>query len=235
MIVKCCFLIDATASMAPWLHAAKTQTRKIRQEILRETPGVTLLLAAVLYRDLEEAPENRFVVIPFTDDIEQFENRIQDVEAFGGGDECEDVAGGFEQVLSLDWRNAEVRSLFHICDAPPHGEDWHDPDVSDDYPDNDFHLGQLVRHVAEDNIQYTIIKATPMLTTMIRRFHFIFRDLGRRITVVDLEGQAPDRTLRRSLLGEDPMHAFAGRILSRTVSSQVTQSIRGEDPDYSHQ
>lgn len=223
MKVKCCFLIDATASMARWISAAKRQTRKIREEILSENPDITLEIGAVFYRDLHD--NERFVTVPFTQDITEFEDGIRNVWAEGGDDDCEDVAGGFQEVLRMPWADADLNHLFLICDAPPHGRDWHMPDVTDDYPDDEFDLPGLVRSVAHRDIRLTIIKATEMLNPMIIRMDDIFRNAGRYITVANLVPQAvPLRT--RHVLTMDPTEELT---LRRTVSREVSSSIRGGD------
>lgn len=45
------------------------------------------------------------------------------IKAQGGKDDTEDVLGGVDKALSLNW-NQEFSSkvIFHICDAPCHGE-----------------------------------------------------------------------------------------------------------------
>jgi len=223
MKVKCCFLIDATASMARWISAAKRQTRKIREEILSENPGIDLEIGAVFYRDLHD--EERFVMVPFTRDINVFEEEIREVQAEGGDDDCEDVAGGFREVLRMPWADADLKHLFLICDAPPHGNDWHTAEVTDDYPDDDFNLREIVRSVALRDIRLTVIKATEKLNPMIIHMDNIFRDAGKYITVANLVPQSvPLRT--RHVLTMDPTEELT---LRRTVSREVSSSIRGGD------
>jgi hypothetical protein len=57
--------------------------------------------------------------------------RILGVSAQGGADTCEDVAGGLAQLAAIPWRG-DVRVVFHVADAPPHGMAYHAPHVSDD-------------------------------------------------------------------------------------------------------
>ena len=40
----------------------------------------------------------------------------------GGGDKPEDVFGGLEKVLTVDWKAPLTRMVIHIADAPGHGD-----------------------------------------------------------------------------------------------------------------
>lgn len=199
MNVKCCFLIDATGSMNSWLNATKTQTAAIVSEIQQEHPEVHIEIAAVFYRDFDD--DEQYRIIPFTDDIPFFLDKIRDIEAIGGHDICEDMSGGFERVLHLDWTGAAVKNLFLIADAPPHGRAWHSPEISDRYPDDDFNLPDIIREVADCDIKLTIVKATmsKCLNKMIQNIDNIFTTAGKSITVSDLIPQSEDLTLFRTI------------------------------------
>ena len=53
-------------------------------------------------------------------------NFIATTQASGGGDEPEDVQGGFQRAIELKWEKASVKSIFHIFDAAGHGKDIYD-------------------------------------------------------------------------------------------------------------
>ena len=57
------------------------------------------------------------------------------MNASGGGDGPEDVAGGFENALKQDWPSKSKYAIF-ITDAPCHGDKYHEPG-GDDYPQGD--------------------------------------------------------------------------------------------------
>ena len=71
------------------------------------------------YRDHSDDSE-RIVSIDLTEDTAEVINFLDSVEATGGADECEDIFGGLERVISLGWKNPN-RILIHIGDAPQHG------------------------------------------------------------------------------------------------------------------
>ena len=71
------------------------------------------------YRDHTDGSE-RIVSIDLTEDTAAVVNYMNSVSATGGADECEDIFGGLEKVISLDWKNPN-RILIHVGDAPQHG------------------------------------------------------------------------------------------------------------------
>lgn len=46
---------------------------------------------------------------------------------------------GLEQAIKVDWdtRNSGTRLIFHICDSPAHGRDYHLPNMTDNYANGD--------------------------------------------------------------------------------------------------
>jgi myosin protein heavy chain len=225
MKVQCCFIIDATGSMGVWLDAAKTQTRTIIKDITAEHPTADLHIAAVFYRDFKDGPP---IVVPFTPDIDLYLDEIAPVEPMGGDDTCEDMAGGFAEMLKLDWDPAAVKNAFLVCDAPGHGAQWHDIVISDSYPNNEFGLSELVTRTATSNINFMVIKANDTLGPMITRMNELFKAEGKTITVTDLVPQTPPRSsardsppgiVRREYGAPEPV------ALSRGVSRAVSDAI----------
>ena len=72
----------------------------------------TVRVAFVGYRDYTEG-DKRFQVLDFTNDTSAFVDYLGNVKAYAGGDVPEDVLGGLDQALSLDWQ-AKNKVLFHI-------------------------------------------------------------------------------------------------------------------------
>jgi hypothetical protein len=198
--------------MGQWMSAAKSQIPKIAEIIQSEHPGVDLHMGAVFYRDYGD--NDQLVTIPFTSDILKFVGEIQPIEPEGGDDAAEDVAGGFLAMHEMEWDENAIKNVFLICDAPPHGKEWHDILISDRFPDNEYGLGILVEQTASRNIKLTIIKATAYIDVMICRMNDIYTALGKSVAVADLVGQS---TRERSVEAET---------FTRTLSSQVGDSIR---------
>ncbi len=76
-------------------------------------------VAFVGYRDFADR-RDRIVSINLTEDTSAVMDFMDEIEANGGGDECEDVFGGLERVLTLDWK-FPTRILIHVGDSPQHG------------------------------------------------------------------------------------------------------------------
>ena len=71
------------------------------------------------YRDFADR-KYRIVSINLTEDTTTVIDFMDEIEAYGGGDECEDVYGGLDRVLNHDWK-FPTRILIHVGDAPQHG------------------------------------------------------------------------------------------------------------------
>ena len=81
------------------------------------------------------------------------------ISATGGGDEPEDVVGGMDRALSLDWPSSSgSRVLFHLGDSPPHGgPKYHN--YEDDYPtghSSDKPLEILFSEMLNKNIKWML-------------------------------------------------------------------------------
>ncbi len=85
------------------------------------------------YKDWSDGT-NHFETLDFTRDTERFMSFVEDIRAKGGGDAPEDVLGGLQRAVhSLTWPDGQhCNILFHLGDAPPHGEQFTSGD--DDYP-----------------------------------------------------------------------------------------------------
>jgi hypothetical protein len=232
MKVKCCFVIDATGSMGPWIEAAKTQTINVVNDLRIKYSDVDFEVAAVFYRDFGDSEQLN--IVDFTSNTVDFTSDINDVRAYGGNDCCEDVAGGLKAAVDLNWNNADVKNLFLITDAPPHGSGWHSVTVSDHYPNNDFDIESSLKRIADKGMNFTIIKASNKIDMMIVRISAICKNL----VVSDLVS-------RNDMFEPTPRYfdyaerCPGGSIMSpeeltftRSVSSQVEDSIRRSQSEH---
>ena len=78
----------------------------------------------VAYRDWFGDGE-RIESLPFTQSIDEFKQFVGNLKAQGGDDAAEDVLGGLQSSINLNWKS-NIKILYHICDAPPHGTIYHD-------------------------------------------------------------------------------------------------------------
>jgi hypothetical protein len=90
-MVDLCFLMDCTGSMRQYLDATKTQIRQLTEAIV-QLYSTKPYLAFVGYRDINENMDK----LDFTDDENVFQEYLNQVQAIGGDDTCEDVFGKSE-------------------------------------------------------------------------------------------------------------------------------------------
>ena len=106
-----CFLMDSTGSMGPSIEAAK---QKVKVFMTRSYPGVNAIrIAFVAYRDFGDS--NQFEILDFTSNVEEAVIFVDSLSASGGGDMPENVFGGMEKVIGLNWSaNKSIKILIHI-------------------------------------------------------------------------------------------------------------------------
>ena len=129
------FICDCTGSMDPWILAVKNELKNIISYIIENNQFVKIKMSFLGYRDIKD--DKRFEIKDFTDDFESLENFISEIEATGGGDIPEDIAGALDQALKLSWRKNSAKFCVLIADAPCHGKKYSKKDYKDDYPDGD--------------------------------------------------------------------------------------------------
>lgn len=215
--VKLCFLLDCTGSMGQWIQAAKDQIEAIVETTQREYNEADLRfqVAFVGYRDYGDKDQHE--VVPFTT-VDRFLSQVRGIEATGGDDIAEDVAGGLRAVLDLKWEDSDVRTLIHIADAPPHGLDYHAHHISDRFPEgdprgNDVRL--LLRELAHD-IDMTFIGLNRSTDLYIKEALTAYRLVQKRtFTVADLRPQDT---------------RFLTPIAMRTVSDSIQRHTSSQDP-----
>jgi hypothetical protein len=194
--------------MSPYIESAKRQARNIVSIVKQENPHSTFLFGAVFYRDFGDTPQ--FHVVPFKEDIT---DDIQHIQAEGGGDIPEDVAGGYQKVLDMDWSDATVKFCFHIADAPPHGLAWHDPDIEDNFlllPDSRS-LEDIIGELHEQTIRLSFIRIHSSTDRMIENFRTVY---GNELNIMELD--VDDNTI----YNEDPIE-----ILDSEFSGMITRHI----------
>lgn len=157
------FVVDCTASMDPWIEATRAKLVEILAEVERQLQGkanVRVRVAFVGYRDFDGVATERewkrqYEIEPLTDDVELVRAFVGRIEPSGGGDSAEDVFGGLQLALGLDWR-ADARVIIHFADAPGHGALYNGGCWDNhDHLDADGSLGrQIVRDMVAKRVHY---------------------------------------------------------------------------------
>jgi hypothetical protein len=190
LAVKLCFVMDCTASMDPWIRTARHEILNIIEHAEEMHPHADIQVAFVGYRDYGD--DERVLVHDFSD-VPALYAYLSTVVAKGGDDGAEDVAGGFRQAQTLNWTRADLCLLYHIADAPAHGMDYHNEDVSDTYPEGDpagLDPATLLRQFSTDGVHYTFVRITRHTDLMLDRFERAYRKGVGRFSVIDMAGRS---------------------------------------------
>jgi len=144
------FLIDSTASMGPYIEAAKSESKNI-SKILRNTyPEMNFQYGYIFYRDPIDSKEDIHEMINLTDQVNDLPYEIGKIKAIGGGDLPEDWVGAYKKVNNdINWRNGN-KVIFHIADAGAHGKRF---TPSDKYPDEEKKLIKEIEKCCSKNIK----------------------------------------------------------------------------------
>jgi len=175
-----CFVFDATYSMDNAFKAVHAELRNIIAELQKDMMGLRFQLAVVAYRDVDcDAHVGRITKVEFTGSISTIEKALADMPVKGGGDLAEDVVSGLAAANSLEWKM--VNRILVLCgDAPHHGTDYHDYDMSigasyDDYPSGVFPGSQpsapILKELHQKKVQIIFLKLKDSTDKMIRKFN----------------------------------------------------------------
>lgn len=174
--------------MGPWIRAVKTQTQHIITTLRHDHRDADFEVGIVCYRDYSD--KQRFKIVEFKQHIPTILQEIENLHAEGGGDDAEDVAGGLLYTQMLPWSmEADVKMVFHIADAPAHGMRYHEPEISDRFPQGDpqnINMEMILYDLSGRGIDYTFIKITPATDIMLRRFVNAYEGQRGKFMVTDL-------------------------------------------------
>eukprot|EP00981_Chlorochromonas_danica_P005520 scaffold1126_cov179-Ochromonas_danica.AAC.3 len=214
--VDLAFLVDCTGSIGLFIATIRNNIVDFVKSIHKLHPTLTLRIAFVGYRDFYD--EDRLVMYPFTENASDFRNFLCTQRAVGGGDEAHDVLGGLEVAYdSLDWL-AETRILYHIGDAPGHGEAFHDSKVTDNYP-KEYGLEdyrRVLRSLYDKKVRYFFGKIKDTTDIMISRFNEL---IGSKYIL--------ETPLRPSEMMNEILRSVANSMAANTAHDVIAHSCRG--------
>jgi hypothetical protein len=190
--LKVCFVLDSTASMGPWIEAAKNKILDLLDDLSSKYTNFKIYAAFIGYRDFGED----WVYVDFTQTHRRIYSEVMNLKPLGGGDSAEDVAGAYRWVTNLNW-DADVRAVFHITDAPAHGLMYHDDLVSDDYPNGHptIHLDDDITILASRHVDLTVFKIHSSTDIMYEHMNYIYKRTrmhGFRIVNFMKSNETPD-------------------------------------------
>ena len=106
------FVMDSTASMGHYIQDVKAHISEMAEDIVERFLNCTVRVGFVGYRDFTEG-KRRLETLNLTNQTDEFTEFVGKIKAYAGGDVPEDVLGGLNQALDLNWE-AKNRIIFHI-------------------------------------------------------------------------------------------------------------------------
>jgi len=216
--VNVAIVLDVTDSMQEWIDICRDTLYEIIKSLQKKYNDTVFNLAFVGYRDFGDTVP--FIVIDFTDDISLIQKTIQSIDADGGDDIAEDVAGALEKVLQLSWTQNSVNIVLFITDAPPHGTLYHSILVSDQYPKGDP-FGRDPKSQVTDlfsrGIDLTFFRITSETDNLIFAIDDAAKSYDVNFTVLNIEKQNKHGVFERDI--ENKL------IFSQAVENTISDSI----------
>ena len=149
------FIIDITNSINTYLSDIKNNFTYMINSIINNCPTATIYTGFIGYTDFSELDlGEEYININFTQDSKEISDKIKELESHGGGDDAEDLCGAFDLALNMEWKGFS-RFAILATDAPCHGKEFHNNEVTDNYPDGDRDgrdIKEKVRKLASNKI-----------------------------------------------------------------------------------
>ena len=144
------FLIDSTASMGPYIEAAKSESKNISRDLRKLYPEMNFQYGYIFYRDPIDSKDDIHEIINLTDQVNDLPFEIGKIQADGGGDVPEDWVGAYKKVNNdINWRNGN-KVIFHLADAGAHGKRF---TPSDKYSDEENKLVKEIENCCKKKIK----------------------------------------------------------------------------------
>lgn len=180
------FIMDITESMQDLLDETRDSIKYILDKIKRDSPGIDVRFAYEGYRDFADLKEGqKYYTIDFETDLDLFKSKLDEIKAIGGGDDAEDVAGGLNAGLNMNWRS-NARYAILIADAPGHGNQYHDAEVQDDYGNGDPNglvLEELMEKYVDNNINLCLTKIDEYTDIMFDRMMQAYKARSEKVKI----------------------------------------------------
>lgn len=176
--------------MGPWMNAAKSYIQALIYKVREQHPDATIRVAFVGYRDY--GSDQPHIAFDFMGS-EELVRHIRPIQPQGGDDEAEDVAWGLFHASQLSWNNSQVRLIYHVADAPAHGDFFTRGYVTDRFPEGDpkfLDPRQMLREWSQQGYHYTFVRITHLTDTMTEHFQNAWTGNG-TFRVLDLSQRGP--------------------------------------------
>eukprot|EP00602_Paraphysomonas_sp_CaronLab_P009101 CAMPEP_0185026824 /NCGR_PEP_ID=MMETSP1103-20130426/11327_1 /TAXON_ID=36769 /ORGANISM="Paraphysomonas bandaiensis, Strain Caron Lab Isolate" /LENGTH=510 /DNA_ID=CAMNT_0027560539 /DNA_START=129 /DNA_END=1658 /DNA_ORIENTATION=+ len=204
-------MMDVTGSMTRYKENMEKHAENVVSKVKETHPNARIRVAFIGYRDVKD--QGNLVVVDFTEDISAVQKEIKKEKPSGGTGYTADIAGALEKACTLSW-SSETKIIFHACDTPCHGTDYHDPakKIREPYPDG--LPDGITRPASEDMLKQL----------RDRKVHYFF---GRIIDHTDLMVQKFNSELKGDVPYIREVDVSNGSCLIDTVTQCVTDSSAG--------
>ena len=149
------FIIDSTNSINTFLDDIKQNFLKIIDGIITKCPTSIMHVGFIAYTDFSELyfgieyKDVDFIKITKNEEgKKEIFKKINELKSDGGGDTCEDLTGAFQLSLNKSWQGFSKFAIL-ATDAPCHGNEFHDPEIEDNYPEGDPEKRDIKKYVKE--------------------------------------------------------------------------------------
>eukprot|EP00940_MAST-03C_sp_MAST-3C-sp2_P002873 g2873.t1 len=197
------FIQDCTGSMEHHIAKVNDTIKALMTKVQADFPGSDVRFAFVGYRDSLVCDDDDVECIDFLDTKEalpKFQKHLADIEATGGGDQCEDVLAGLKQAVNLPgWRkDADLKLAFHIADAPTHGDFFNHEMVSPPLDwvkkfDEDGKCTKAVlKNFCEENIELIHVRINRTTDAMIKTYNRLMKSVDPRKEIQTINIEAPN-------------------------------------------
>lgn len=163
------FIMDITGSMKAYLQMAKDKIIGMIDNIKKNCTTVEVKLGFVGYRDYLDT-NHEYLTVKLNKNAKEVRDYISKVEV-GGGNDCEDMAGGLNIGLNFEW-SGKSRFAVLIADVPCHGKKYHDLEGFDKFPDGDpkYNIEKIVENYAKKEISLLCLNITDKTVTLYNNF-----------------------------------------------------------------
>ena len=145
-------IFDVTSSMEEYLNKFINEFNNIIDEFKKRCPTALIYFGFIGYRDINDIElGDDYIDIDFTVNYNYLNNEIQKIEADGGDDIPEDIAGAFEMALNKKWRG-DIRASLLITDSPCHGVEFHNGNEIEDKYSDDKDIKEMIHQFEEKKI-----------------------------------------------------------------------------------
>lgn len=226
-VIQVAFLLDATGSMTcgAIIENVKSTISQLCS-FLGSISSLDTAVGFVAYRDYND--EKRFEICDFTSNTNEFVSKLSAVKATGGGDEAEDVLGGFDQVIDkLSWGslNETIHVVVFMGDAPGHGLWDKTAKIDDDYPDGDKYgltVEKICARMVRLNITLAFLKVNDKTNHMIGLFDREMTNGG--MSVIQQQYQdvlSCRKSVENLLLSASSVSCTTGTVIEKTAKREI--------------